>query len=246
MEHIENAIDSRTVEQVIVAMMTENTGRSFLDSGGAYGRNWEKNQGLTVEALKNKPSATMEIWRYGDDENPKFDITCTVNIFHLLTHALSLDSYCRIFNGMECGNWNGEFYGTDQGQCDWLTENGFSAVGDGFNTYNWASCHSQILQGQELERDGEKYVLLQIHGGCDARGGYTDAKLFLLDHGIEAVLIEHCGFSVEDENGDFLHLDYMGEWIDHNGSTPDDEYIAKFCTLAGDVRVLEGDFHPYY
>ena len=26
--------------------------------------------------------------------------------------------------------------------------------------------------------DGEPYLLLQIHGGCDVRGGYTDAKLF--------------------------------------------------------------------
>ena len=24
----------------------------------------------------------------------------------------------------------------------------------------------------------EQYLLLQIHGGCDARGGYTNAKLF--------------------------------------------------------------------
>jgi hypothetical protein len=26
--------------------------------------------------------------------------------------------------------------------------------------------------------DGEPYLLLQIHGGADVRGGYTDAKLF--------------------------------------------------------------------
>ena len=246
MTDIEYTQDTRSTDEVIVAMLTENTGRHFLDSGGAYGRNWERNSGKTVADFKSQPSATLEIWRGGDDENPRFDISCTVSVFHLLHHALSLDEYCRIFNGMECGNWNGEYYGTDQGQCDWLDENGFQAVGDGFNTYNWASNHSQILQGQELERDGENYILLQVHGGCDARGGYTNAKLFKLDHGIEAVLLDHCGFSVDDGEGGYLSLDWSGEWITSEGQGADDEYIAKFCTLAGDERTLHGDFYPYY
>jgi hypothetical protein len=47
-----------------------------------------------------------------------------------------------------------------------------------FNTYNGESELSQILQGSWIELDGYQYVLLQIHGGCDARGGYTNAKLF--------------------------------------------------------------------
>ena len=48
-----------------------------------------------------------------------------------------------------------------------------------FNTYNGGSDLSQVLQGAWLEdADGDTYLLLQIHGGCDVRGGYTDAKLF--------------------------------------------------------------------
>jgi hypothetical protein len=34
------------------------------------------------------------------------------------------------------------------------------------------------LQGSWVEINGDVYLLLQIHGGCDARGGYTNAKLF--------------------------------------------------------------------
>ena len=68
-----------------------------------------------------------------------------------------------------------------------LTENTGSHICDSggayrqpeFNTYNGDSDLSQILQGAWLEdADGDTYLLLQIHGGCDARGGYTDAKLF--------------------------------------------------------------------
>ena len=34
----------REIENVIIEMLKENTGEHFLDSGGAYGRHWEKNQ----------------------------------------------------------------------------------------------------------------------------------------------------------------------------------------------------------
>jgi hypothetical protein len=47
-----------------------------------------------------------------------------------------------------------------------------------FNTYNGDSDLSQILQGSWLTINDEPYLLLQVHGGCDARGGYTNAKLF--------------------------------------------------------------------
>jgi len=239
-------LDTRTLDQVIVGMLTENTGRSILDSGDAYGRNWQRNQGKTVEIFRAQPSATLEIYSWERDGQTRYDISPTVNVFHLLHHALDLDALCREFNALEVGNWNGEYYGTDQGQCDWLTEHGFEAVGEGFNTYNWSSNHSQILQGQELECDGDRYILLQIHGGCDARGGYTDAKLFALPHGIEAVILDHCGFSVDDGKGDYLTLDWHGEWIDRDGTGADNEYIEKFCKLAGDVKHIAGDFFPYY
>ena len=239
-------LDTRDLDDVIAAMLTENTGSSILDSGGAYGRNWQRNQGKTAAHFREQPAATLEIYSWERDGATHYDVSPTVNIFHLLHHALDLDDLCREFNALEVGNWNGEYYGTDQGQCDWLTDRGFQAVGDGFNTYNWASNHSQILQGQELERDGEKYILLQIHGGCDARGGYTDAKLFTLPYGIEAVILDHCGFGVEDSDGEFLNLDWYGEWINIDGRSSDDEYIAKFCQLAGDVKRLEGDIHFHY
>ena len=52
-----------------------------------------------------------------------------------------------------------------------------------FNTYDGDSDLSQVLQGAWLEdADGDTYLLLQIHGGCDVRGGYTDAKLFKAEY----------------------------------------------------------------
>jgi len=38
---------------ILAGMFTENTGRHMLDSGGAYGRNWEHNQGRTTADFLN-------------------------------------------------------------------------------------------------------------------------------------------------------------------------------------------------
>ena len=34
----------QTVEQTIYGMLTESTGAALCDSGGAYGRHWQRNQ----------------------------------------------------------------------------------------------------------------------------------------------------------------------------------------------------------
>jgi hypothetical protein len=44
---------------------------------------------------------------------------------------------------------------------------------------------SQVIQGTYLDLNNNHYILLQIHNWCDVRGGYTDAKLFLIDNDLE-------------------------------------------------------------
>lgn len=234
----------KTVSDTVYKMLTENTGRSLLDSGDAYGRNWQRNQGKTKADFEAEPSALIDVSIREWKGEPAADMTVTVSVYHILTENLGLDSYCYEYNAQPVGNWNGDYYGTDADQCEWLDEQGFTPVGDGFNTYNWASDHSQILQGQELERDGERYLLLQIHGGCDARGGYTDAKLFTLPNGIESILVTDCGFSAELPNGEYISLSYHGEWVDFDGRGADDEYLLNFARAIGE-GVHAGDAFYY-
>ena len=35
---------SNELKKKVIEMLQENTGRHMLDSGGAYGRHWERNQ----------------------------------------------------------------------------------------------------------------------------------------------------------------------------------------------------------
>ena len=241
-----------TLEQTIAAMLTENTGKHMLDSGGAYGRNWQRNAGASLDDWRARPSETLEIYVREYNGQITAELSPCVDIFHLLTGgALELDEYCRAFNKLPVDNWKSELLGVSLANEEWLENRGFEwNIDDTFNTYNWASNHSQVFQGQELTLFGhEKYLLLQIHGGCDVRGGYTDAKLFKLAQHAELynVLTEDCGFSAElpdigtetrdmftgETRDGFICLDWHGEWINQDGSSASDDELLQFATACG-------------
>lgn len=154
----------------LTEMFTENTGKHMLDSGGAYGRNWERNQGLTAESFSAAPSATWErngwvtldAWHFLND---RLEFSKTAEVLTRLMHVWELGDYD-----------NRNLYGLDdQETC--LEQIG-ATVGNSWNTYNWDNLLSQTLQGMDFELMGQSFTLLQVHGGCDVRGGYTLPVVF--------------------------------------------------------------------
>lgn len=236
----------KTLKETIAAMLTENTGTHMLDSGGANGRAWQRNAGKVLADFESQPSATAEIYVREYNGQLTAEIMPCVNVFHLLTGgALELDDICKEFNAMPVDDWNGGFSGVSLAGYEWLMSNcGFEAK-EGFNTCNWASKHSQVMQGQELELNGEygeeQYILIQIHGGADVRGGYTDAKLFKIDDHAEFynVVTEDCGFGVELKERDnlglnnYLRLAWHSDWINEHGTCADDGELLAFATACG-------------
>ena len=160
-------------KEIIYGMLIENTGTYIFDSGGAYGRAWERNQGKTIEDFEGEPEESYTYHKRGNYLERR------VSVFHYLSQ-LQTDWVCDYFNAMPCQDWDadGEVYGVSKAQWDWLNSKCEVKVDRTFNTYNGESDLSQILQGSWLTINDEQYLLLQIHGGCDARGGYTNAKLF--------------------------------------------------------------------
>lgn len=170
-------------QKLIYKMLTENTGIHFLDSGFSNGRMWQRNQKKTIQDFINEEEETY----FFDGRN----LERTVSVFHYLS-GLELDDICDKFNRRNNNpkDWEGELpsinnseiYGVSKRAANWLTENYPVDVEYTVNTYNHDSDLSQILQYSKIEiwLDGqnETYFLIQIHGGADARGGYTDAKLF--------------------------------------------------------------------
>lgn len=226
-------------KNLIYKMLTTNTGRALCDSGDAYGRNWEKNAVKSIDDFEREPSATIEIYKYEREGVISWDISPSFSLYHHLKQALSLDELCNEFNALPVDDWRGDYYGVSDAGMDWLALNEFEPVGDSFNSYNWSANFSQVVQYQQLKLFGEHYLLLQIHQGCDVRGGYTDAKLFKLDceYGF---MNESAGFCADLPNGEYMTLDWMGEWVDSDGRGADDAYINKFCEILG-AGVHSGD-----
>ena len=190
-------------KDVIIAMLKENTGRHFLDSGGAYGRHWEHNQGRDFE---KEPESILSL-RYGY-------IEVTHNVYHWLVDKLDYNEPMnKLFYGFV------KWYDNRNYEQNWLfymeefskfIEEKFSGCtglyGDDspftINTYNGEDLLSQTLQYLYLGLpepiefpnftiwDGV-YILLQIHGGCDVRGGYTAPRAFMLSTYDEAGIFDN-------------------------------------------------------
>lgn len=174
--------DASRTEKKLTEMFTENTGRSLLDSGGAYGRNWERNQGMTVADFEARPKATwvrnewitLDTWHYLND---RLEYTKGAEVLTRLMHVWELQDYD-----------NRNSYSLDD-QAAFLEHLG-ATVNNGCNTYNFDTLLSQTIQGMDFELAGTNYVLLQIHGGCDVRGGYTLPVIFELNQWIDYFLTD--------------------------------------------------------
>jgi hypothetical protein len=169
------------VQKLVFEMLTTSTGTHFLDSGFDNGRHWQRNQKKTILDFFNERPESI-IYDYGYFER-------TLSVFHYLGCGyLELDNICKKFNRLnkntnDCdGAIAGDcIYGVSVNAANFLNSLNAECLRT-FNTYNYDSDLSQVIQGSEIEIfiDGhrETYFLIQIHQGADVRGGYTDAKLF--------------------------------------------------------------------
>ena len=168
-------------KKVLAGMLRENTGASILDSGGAYGRSWQRN---LVKPFWEEPATTLEVSVY----DGKAEFSVTHNVFHWLADRLTYDrtmsKKLRKLGEREdlCGMGLAERFP------EWLSEHDHEVggiYGEGepltVNTYNGEDLLSQTLQFVYFRCDDTDYVALQIHGGADVRGGYTEPVVFTVD-----------------------------------------------------------------
>jgi hypothetical protein len=169
-----------STQSVIAKMLKENTGQHFLDSGGAYGRNWEKNQ---TRRFDSEPATIMSIDQH--------DISITHNVYHFLKENVSYSAeWTAMFNRFAKRSEN-----RDEG---WLAlmedfADKYGTEKYTVNTYNGNDLLSQVLQYTAFIAAHEWVYLIQIHGGCDVRGGYTAPKAFTGD---EYVLARNADASI--------------------------------------------------
>jgi hypothetical protein len=190
-----------STDDVLAAMLTENTGRHMLDSGGAYGRNFERNAGATVEALMERPEVIPSTWERDGATVVEY---VTLDVFHFLRQRVEylpeLDAEFHEFAMADEREREPWFACLEE----WLTEVGATGGHMGqhpmtVNTYNGEDCLSQVLQYTvfwlpEREEEGP-FIALTIHGGCDVRGGYTAPRMFDC-YGEEYALMDNADLEV--------------------------------------------------
>jgi len=173
-------------EKVLVSMLVENTGCDILDSGGAYGRSWQRNQG---RAFWEEPETSLSFAVREYDGETKLEIDVTHNVYHWLRSRLTYDAKMdRRFQNFARRAENKDDYDmqvmdkfmTYLEEKSGIKPTGFYGEGEPMsdNTYNGEDLLSQTLQYLFFGYDGTYYVLLQIHGGADVRGGYTRPRCF--------------------------------------------------------------------
>lgn len=164
-KYVDGLTECEDSETVVKAMLTENTGRHLLDSGDHYGRNFEENH-----------------------ENPPWEKPHTVverdyvvrNLYHHLTDLLQRDGTCTCLEralyrhgANSTGSWL-----TDMEEVAARLHNG-DRDPQSFNSYNFEyGAFTQDIQGIGFDTRGDSFLFLQVHGGCDIRGGYTKPRVF--------------------------------------------------------------------
>jgi len=261
----EHAQETST-QQALLEMWTENTGRHFLDSGDAWGRNWERNQGLTVADMMARPQVTLDV-RFGYAD-------ISVSAWHWLESILEFDPYMqRVFekfawlDGLKDAPWL---------ECaERFAQAAHDSPYDAVRSYNTANGESWLdatLQYVTFTRANVPYVALQYHGGCDIRGAYTKPRIFQVtdSEGHYALCTEGCvSLYCTEHRGQPLGEGLFGpvrdsihawdsttsgvEWVEHGGACdspefevvePDDgsdNYVAcPTCKAPMEVSVMFG------
>lgn len=178
-----------TTEQMVVEQLTENTGRGLCDSGDAYGRNWQRNQG---RKFAEEPSSTVrwDAWRKQDEAGPgKLEPETNVSLYHWMLHNLEFDAEMQVeldeFTQQE-DQAGTSWLGVQEEFAEYISKRDeHEASPSVTNTYNDTDeCHlNQVLQYVAVFAEGEyapSHLIVSVHGGCDVRGGYSSPRCYRL------------------------------------------------------------------
>jgi len=120
-------------EKVLLEMLRENTGVHFLDSGGAYGRHWERNQ---ERDIVHEPPVIVDI------EDDWLDIRFST--FHYCRAYLEYDEELT----QDFDRWIEETESNPYivaHQDQWIKDRGWNIIGHG-NSYEWENFLDQVIQ----------------------------------------------------------------------------------------------------
>ena len=236
------------INQIIDELLKERIGHHLLDSGGAYGYIYERNR------TEGYPTGLIKVDEYTNEEQKERSLDITIPVYDFLTYNLIKDDDTirfekELFKEFENNGFSPyeiyevENYLKGEGKAIFgITETGITSISY-TNTYNYEEYLSQTLLYVTFSWNGDDYVLLEVHNGCDVRSGYTKPQLFKLKD-IEYFLIGQvdrfcqceCGLNNYTIYGSDGPTDTDGEWV-----TESEIYKRTYRDTKGNVRCRECD-----
>lgn len=175
---------TKTTREAILEQLHENTGAHFLDSGGAYGRHHERNRGKTWEQLA-EPAVRVEAHVYTHGDVPQLELLGTVSLAAWMEANLEYSPEVQdMFEAwVQANDPEGDNYDMQHME-EFAASVHTWRIGDlrVQYTYNMDNDLSQDIQFIEFTMDVDgfdtEFVLVQVHQGCDARGGMGSPKAY--------------------------------------------------------------------
>ena len=160
----------------LLSMLRERTSMSYLDSGGAYGRHWQRNR---KKDLEHEPELVM---KFSKNPDGKLSTDATVSVYHLLKSQLHHGHLERCLErklnkAIAQQDEDLDYYEAVDAALKQLGNKGYG-LREWISTYGSEAPLSQPFQYLNA-RIGRHWVwLIMAHNGCDIRGGWTDAHVF--------------------------------------------------------------------
>ena len=221
------------IEEVIDKILKEPIAKHMLDSGGAYGYRFEKNQS------EGYPKGMIPVEEYTDKDSQERTLDVTIPVYDLLTYNLERDEDAiakeqQLMKKLEKLDINPYHIFEVVEVVKEKFQEGMMAI-DYINTYNFEEYISQTIQFCPFMSDDEDYIILQVHNGCDVRSGYTEPKVFKVNDlmyfisGLNDRRCEcDCGLNdywilgsddATDGSGDYVYPDeiYKRTYVDDDG-----------------------------
>ncbi len=215
-------------QKAIIEMLTQNTGSHILDSGGAYGRHWQRNQ---TRSLFDEPAVCAVVGIK--------DFYLKVSLAHWLDYNLEFDGKTsRSFYSFVAKQDPFESY--DSILDAYIDKKKWTLLSSGY-TYNYENAFDQDFIWSTIEdADGDLHIVVRSHNGCDARAGFSSPFFFTskTDDGINTTptLSIYCNGC--DTIWDSHDSGYRYECVKFNGVF---DNFCQFDFRDNDVTVLAID-----
>ena len=223
-------------QAVLHGMFTEKVGSHFLDSGDYYGRLGDAYRAAPDLLARPRVAAC----RTDDDERIGRGTATSAqrSSFHALDASLVYSAEIDAMFERFCA-------ANDDGRKSWTDlaaefaeekDDEFSLEGDSYNTYSFDNPLDAPFRWFEFDCGGVRAILVQMHLGCDIRGGYGRPRAFVERDG------ERLGHSVERFTAacKCTQIDCWGYGILHNVTF---ESECEACALRGDPEVDDGPWN---